>query len=704
MWNDIFDTVLTLSWQAGLIALAVMALRPLLKRAPRWSVCLLWALVAVRLLLPVSLTVESPVSLQPAEAPTTQVYHELQQRENAYLYTQPEQRTEEMQHQYNSTAPSRYLPVFWLMGLGGMLLYLTLSTARMMVKLHRAPRLFDNVYRCDAYGTAFVMGLFYPCIYVPSTVTEEDLPQILAHERCHIKRGDHIVKVLAFLLLALHWFNPVMWAAYILLGRDMECACDELVLKDADNAGRAAYSRALVSCAAASRITAVCPLAFGEVAVKERVKAVLSGKKTARWGLALAVLAAAAVCVLLLTKPSYGNVGTLNAETLYALRTETVKDEAAVEDILEALGITKLLEGDITLSTQELPDDHTMLMLVCTYPDNVVPVHNDAWYRAMTVRSYTALALMDDVDTLGWWEPSGTDLAVLGRDDESFSVHHMLVHGQQFPEEMAAARQSPEGLAALIDVVKREVKEDWLLMGRTLDAEALRDVIQNIRTNAAGAQQGTSQTAQEYTTWPSMQENDPVSVDPKDYGIDYSAELPDWETVPLSWLCACYLGGDGAYADGALYELAQRWRWAPNTFDAYMDRLSQQGYSKEAGTLEQEAIHYARTELPPMTMVFERDGLQVEVAGVRYTSVSPTVYGTAAVSVKEYILAPGATLSVWDAAAETGTNGTQQGAWKLYCSDGTATELLPGMEAVSLKGAEGIGDARGYVLRFFTQQ
>lgn len=303
MWSDLFDSVLTLSWQAGIIALVIMALRPLLKRAPRWAVCLLWLLVAVRLVLPASLTPQSAVSLQSEEPLPARAYHEMQQREETYAYTLPEQRTEEMQVYKAETVSTRVLPRLRLIGVGCMLLYMVLSYYRVWLKTLDAPRLFDNVYQCDEYGTPFVLGLFAPRIYVPSTVSKEDLPQVLAHERCHLRRRDHLVKLLAFLLLALHWFNPVLWAAYILLGRDMERACDELALKDADTAQRAAYSRALVSCATTPRATALCPLAFGEVAVKERVKAVLTAKKTARWALVLVGVAAVVICIFLLTKP-----------------------------------------------------------------------------------------------------------------------------------------------------------------------------------------------------------------------------------------------------------------------------------------------------------------------------------------------------------------------------------------------------------------
>lgn len=275
--NSLFTSVLEISWQAGLIALAVMAVRPLLRRAPRRAVCMLWLLVALRLLLPARLTVESPVSLQQPESPPIQAYQELRQQEKVYVSAPPEQRLEMAgPAAAQGFALLDQLPAIWLTGVGCMALYMALSLLRMRWRLRAAPRIQDNVYRCTDWSTPFVLGVITPRIYVPETVSEQDFPQVLAHERCHIRRWDHVWKPLAFLLLAVNWFNPVLWAAYVLLGRDMERACDEMVLKNATPAQRAAYSRALVSCAAQPKMAAVCPLAFGEVAVKERVKNVLN--------------------------------------------------------------------------------------------------------------------------------------------------------------------------------------------------------------------------------------------------------------------------------------------------------------------------------------------------------------------------------------------------------------------------------------------
>ena len=246
--DKLFDTVLELSWQAGVIALAVMAVRLLLRRrASRRALCLLWVLVALRLVLPVNLTVESPVSLQAEEAPVTRAYHAMQEagtqgRESAAGNDTTAQTvtpsvtpsaTGTLQKPAQTVTLAVYLPWLWAIGAGCMVLYMALSFLWMWCALRRAQHVEGNVYRCRHWSTPFVLGIFAPRIYVPVTVAEDDLPQVLAHERCHIRRWDHVFKPLAFVLLAVNWFNPVLWAAYILLGRDMENACDEMALKNA---------------------------------------------------------------------------------------------------------------------------------------------------------------------------------------------------------------------------------------------------------------------------------------------------------------------------------------------------------------------------------------------------------------------------------------------------------------------------------------
>lgn len=625
--DSLFTSVLEISWQAGLIALAVMAVRPLLRRAPRRAVCMLWLLVALRLLLPARLTVESPVSLQQPESPPIQAYQELRQQEKVYVSAPPERRLEMAgPAAAQGFALLDQLPAIWLTGVGCMALYMALSLLRMRWRLRAAPRIQDNVYRCTDWSTPFVLGVLAPRIYVPETVSEQDFPQVLAHERCHIRRWDHVWKPLAFLLLAVNWFNPVLWAAYVLLGRDMERACDEMVLKNATPIQRAAYSRALVACAAQPKMAAVCPLAFGEVAVKERVKNVLNYKKPALWAVILLVVAAAIIGACLLTKPGYKNVGTLDAEKLFALRTEYVGDNAAVSGILDALGFRELGSSGadygyaVHLSTDKEPMGITVLY---TY-EGAVPRKSEERYRQIAMRGYIALALIDNAEWLRW-----EDIGAEGETPVSGTVYA----GDYVAADYNAVRGSAAGLQALMDTLQACL-EDGSIVYYEGDAQP---------------------SFEETMPWSSTGENDPCSVRAEDYGIVYdTAQLPDWETVPLSYLCAYYLNGDGAYAEGAMDVLAHRYQQAPNTVKAYLRRLAGQqvpdGRGDASEVLLADISRYAMSQLTgglPVAASYERDQLSISVSEVYSVTYRTVTYDeNYSEDIPVYEVGSGAQLSV----------------------------------------------------------
>lgn len=652
--DKLFDTVLELSWQAGLIALAVMAVRLVLrKKASRRALCMLWALVALRLLLPVSLTVESPVSLQAEEAPVSRAYHAMQE-----AGARAQEMTDTAPVEPTVTAPSgtaaaviptepaaepvtlrtfaRWLPWIWVIGMGCMAAYMLLSFIWMRLTLRRAEHIQDNVYRCTQWSTPFVLGIIAPCIYVPESVSEEDLPQVLAHERCHIRRWDHVVKPFAFLLLAVNWFNPVLWAAYVLLGRDMENACDEMALKNADTAQRAAYSRALVSCAAQPKMAAVCPLAFGEVAVKERVKNVLGYKKPAIWAAVILGISAVIIGVCLLTKPSYKNVGTLDAEKLFALRTPYVDNNSAVGAILDALGFRELGSSGadygyaVHLSTDREPMGITVLY---TYA-GAVPRKSEERYRQIAMRGYIALALIDNAEWFSWQE-HGAD-GTSNKDDDS--LYPIVYPG--YPD---TVRESAEGLQAYINMLQEWMKDGIMLYAR-----------------AAGEQDRWAWNADfpdasdEITPWPTLTENDPCSVRAEDYGIVYNDTLPDWDTCALSYLCAYYLNADGAYAEGAMDVLAHRYQQAPNTVEAYLRRLAGQqapdGRGDAAEVLLADISRYAMSQLTgglPVAASYERDQLSISVSEVYSVTYRTVTYDeNYSEDIPVYEVGSGAQLSV----------------------------------------------------------
>lgn len=651
--DKLFDTVLELSWQAGLIALAVMAVRLVLrKKASRRALCMLWALVALRLLLPVSLTVESPVSLQAEEAPVSRAYHAMQEARTSV----PEEAapapaessgaaaavipTEPAAEPVTLRTSARWLPWIWVIGMGCMAAYMLLSFIWMRLTLRRAEHIQDNVYRCTQWSTPFVLGIIAPCIYVPESVSEEDMPQVLAHERCHIRRWDHVVKPFAFLLLAVNWFNPVLWAAYVLLGRDMENACDEMALKNADAAQRAAYSRALVSCAAQPKMAAVCPLAFGEVAVKERVKNVLGYKKPAIWAAVILAAAAVVIGVCLLTKPSYKNVGTLDAEKLFALRTPYVDNNSAVGAILDALGFRELGSSGadygyaVHLSTDREPMGITVLY---TY-EGAVPRKSEERYRQIAMRGYIALALIDNAEWFLWQEHGADGTSNKADSTASDSLYPIVYPG--YPD---TARESAEGLQAYINMLQEWMKDGIMLYAR-----------------APGEQDRWAWNADfpdasdEITPWPTLTENDPCSVRAEDYGIVYNDTLPDWDTCALSYLCAYYLNADGAYAEGAMDVLAHRYQQAPNTVKAYLRRLAGQqapdGRGDAAEVLLADISRYAMSQLTgglPVAASYERDQLSISVSEVYSVTYRTVTYDeNYSEDIPVYEVGSGAQLSV----------------------------------------------------------
>lgn len=625
--DKLFDTVLELSWQAGLIALAVMAVRLVLrKKTSRRALCMLWALVALRLLLPVSLTVESPVSLQAEEAPVSRAYHAMQEARTSV----PEEAapapaessgaaaavvpTEPAAEPVTLRTFARWLPWIWVIGMGCMAAYMLLSFIWMRLTLRRAEHIRDNVYRCTQWSTPFVLGIIAPCIYVPESVSEEDLPQVLAHERCHIRRWDHVVKPFAFLLLAVNWFNPVLWAAYVLLGRDMENACDEMALKNADTAQRAAYSRALVSCAAQPKMAAVCPLAFGEVAVKERVKNVLGYKKPAIWAAVMVAVAAVIIGACLLTKPAEDKSGyPLDAKKLYALRTPYVGNNSAVGAILDALGMPEMGDtadsGTYAYSIRLDTNREPMGVTVCYAFAGDVPERSAEWNRQMAQRGYIAMALIDNMDWFRWTDidQAGTSYvigAVYSGDGVVYSSDHA-----GYVDALSAARESVEGLQTYMDML-RTMAEDGSIVYYEGDAQP---------------------SFEETMPWSVTGENDPCSVRAEDYGIVYNDTLPDWNTLPLSYLCAYYLNADGAYAEGAMDVLAQRYSQLPEQVRRYIGTLSGQadprGNGDAAEVLLRDISRYMTSQLTgglPVTVSYEKDQLSIAVTQV-YSVVYRTV-------------------------------------------------------------------------------
>lgn len=309
--DDVFLKLLNLSISASWLILAVLVLRVVLKKAPKWVMPLLWGVVALRLVCLFS--IESALSLIPsAETIPSEIVTEtrepvLYEQATLDIVTNPTLPSAAEVHvgvsRQQAQVDFNIYSVLWLAGMAALLVHALVSAGKLKRKLATAILLRDNIYESEFVDSPFVFGVVKPNIYLPMHMDEGTAAYVIAHEHAHLARRDHWWKVLGYLVLALHWFNPLVWVAYILFCRDIELACDEKVVKGLDGAARADYSQALLSCAAPKRAVAACPLAFGEGNIKMRVKSALHYKKPAFWVAAAAVLAVVIVAVCFLTNP-----------------------------------------------------------------------------------------------------------------------------------------------------------------------------------------------------------------------------------------------------------------------------------------------------------------------------------------------------------------------------------------------------------------
>lgn len=309
--SALFLKILNLSIIAGWITLAIVILRPLLKKAPKAITVALWALVAIRLLFPFS--IESVISLIPSAetVPPEIVYAEepaihsgiatantiINPVISENLAPTPEASVNPMQILVSVAS------VVWVVGMVAMAIYAAVSYLRIRLKVRASIPMGERIRICDEIPSPFILGILRPRIYLPSDLEESQKAHVIAHEEAHLRRKDHWWKPLGFALLTVYWFHPLLWVAYILLCRDIELACDEKVIQNMEPQEKAAYSKVLLSCSAPRRMISACPLAFGEVGVKKRIKAILHYKKPAFWFVVIAVVICVVCTGCLLTDP-----------------------------------------------------------------------------------------------------------------------------------------------------------------------------------------------------------------------------------------------------------------------------------------------------------------------------------------------------------------------------------------------------------------
>lgn len=390
--NEFFLKIINMSISASWLIFAVLILRLALKKAPKWVNVLLWGIVAIRLICPFSF--ESALSLIPSaetfpkkiiSGPSFDVQSGItpvDNRINDYLgdryfegVTVPAN---------NGNTIMTILTIVWTIGILLLVAYTVISYWRLHREIDTAVRYKDNIFQSENVSSPFVLGLIKPRIYLPFKLDGQDMEHVVAHEQAHIRRKDHWWKPLGFLLLTIHWFNPLMWLAYVLLCRDIELACDEKVIKGLSNEQRADYTQALVACSVNRRMIAACPLAFGEVGVKERVKSVMNYKKPAFWVIIIAVIVCVGVAVCFLTNPKQDRY-TLRIVVPAGSQEEFVYTDEEVSTVRNSI---KIWSGDGLGDTEVLlfPVNKTAETgYTATYLTHGMPVEFDAekdtWFK-----------------------------------------------------------------------------------------------------------------------------------------------------------------------------------------------------------------------------------------------------------------------------------------------------------------------------------
>lgn len=346
--------LLNMSIQASFLIVIVIVLRLILRKSPKWIHCLMWLLVAVRLVCPFS--IESTYSLAPnAEVISTSENEKrpniqsgvvlIDRSANAYLetYYSKKNTVEQYEEELN---PVSVLSVIWLLGLGALTLYAVVGCFKIWKLVRESVEVQKHIFICDRINIPFIFGIMNPHIYLPSNLNEEQKKNVLAHEQAHLKRGDHFWKPFGYALLAVYWFNPLCWVSYILLCTDIEMACDEEVIKAMDTEQKKIYSKTLLSLSDSGSFISACPLAFGEVGVKQRIKSVLNYRKPAFWIVVIAIAVIIITSVLFLTNPkaSDGDNNGLAGNTELELNGESAAPENVSDSEAFAAQVPWILE------------------------------------------------------------------------------------------------------------------------------------------------------------------------------------------------------------------------------------------------------------------------------------------------------------------------------------------------------------------------
>lgn len=393
--DAVFLNLVNISITASYIAIAVIVFRLFLKKAPKTYTCILWLLAALRLIIPVSDSTLLSFTSRFSLIPSTQVLpgslidnaspqfninvgiEQIDQRVNAFLSNRYYEGVKVPAN--NGSSLMNTLGIIWIIVCAAIIIYTIGSYIYFRRKTKASICVKGNTFICDYISTPFILGIIKPKILLPSTLSEEESRYVLAHEKAHLKRLDHLWKPIGFILLAIHWFNPIMWISYILFCRDIELACDEYVIKNMSSTDKKAYSTALLNCSIPKKLISAYPLAFGEVGVKERIKAVIEYKKPAVITSIVAVILCIVTAICFLSNPQKVSlkemIGTEITNTIYGIETDDRKAKAFTDNqdyidyILNQLDDT--LIGKIPYKSANLNTDYKTITILYPKPSDL---------------------------------------------------------------------------------------------------------------------------------------------------------------------------------------------------------------------------------------------------------------------------------------------------------------------------------------------
>ena len=381
--NNVFINLFNISIMASWLVLAIVIIRLIFKKIPKSIYCILWGIVGLRLILPFSL--ETTLSLIPStntidttihtSKPTIQTGIEIVDNNiNNYLSSNYFEGVT-VETDFFSSLISE-LTIVWIIGVILMIIYACYSYYKIYKQVQASILYKNNIYYCDDIDSPFILGIIYPKIYIPSYLDEKEMLYVLKHEQAHLKRKDHFYKPIGFMLLSIYWFNPILWIAYILLCRDIEAACDEKVIKDMNTTSKKEYSETLFNCSVQRNMIMVCPLAFGEVGVKQRIKSVINYKKPSFWIIVLSIVLCVSISIGFLTNPKYNRLVDINDPTIHITLLDNVSDVVFtnsnidvshnddVDELVSLLYKVEINPKEISLSRSEDRDKTNQIGLI----------------------------------------------------------------------------------------------------------------------------------------------------------------------------------------------------------------------------------------------------------------------------------------------------------------------------------------------------